>query len=129
MSGVYGWRDMGRGTWERKTGPGTFQRYNHYLGILSTYLIEHLEGGKMRVHVRQDQRMDDILDANVRQQNDFKGYHGDDMYQATRIPIVVHEQIKKKCGFKPGIGYDPVEFKKLLNDRDYYKLKTVPGRL
>lgn len=123
------WQKERYGTYIRKIGPGTYQRYNHKLGILTTMLIEHLPGGAKKVHVKQEQRVDDILDFNVKQQNEHKGFKGDGLHQVTRIPAVEYRKIMERCGFQPGHGYDKKKFRQILNDRDYYKLKTVSGRI
>lgn len=120
------WTKEKYGTYFRKAGDGVFQRYNAVLGILSTYHFDHASG---KVSVRQEQRIDDILDFNVMQQNEHRGFKGDGLHQATRIPTVEYWKIMKQCGFTPGQGYDERKFRQILNDRDNYKLKTVPGRI
>jgi len=80
-------------------------------------------------HEQPKQLIQGVLDMNIARQNDFTGFKGKEMYQATSLPIAIHEQIKKKCGFQPGHGYDEKKFRQIINDRDNYKLKTVPGRI
>lgn len=111
-------------------GPGHYVKYNPLTGVRTTVIFEG-KGDVRNMTVRHEQAIsvqNSILDLNVARQNDFNGY-GDGLYQASSIPLVAFEQVKKKCGFQPGYGMDPVAFKKLLNDRDYYKFKTVPGRV
>lgn len=70
------------------------------------------------------------LDRNVAMQNAAKASFRDDyVTQAASLPIAVHRQIMAACGFQPGQGYDEKKFRAILNDRDYYKLKCVPGKL
>ena len=112
-------------------GPGLYQKWNPILRIRSTVRVWH-EGGKKYVTVKHEQPKADIkaiLDRNVAIQNDFGGYKNKQMYQGTSLPITVHKQVMKACGFKPGQGYDEKKFKQIINDRDYYKLKTVPGKI
>ena len=130
---IYGadWQAERYGTYIRKVGPGTFQRYNHQLGILTTMEIEHLPGGGKKVHVNQQQRVDDILDLNVYQQNHCDAPK-EGLRQATRIPVIEHRKIMKQCGLdekKPQDGYDEKKFRQIVNDRDFYKFKTVSGRI
>lgn len=110
--------------------PGHYVKFNPLTGVRTTVLLEG-SGDTRKMTVRHDQALSvqkAILDLNVARQNDFAGY-GEGVYQASSIPLVAFEQVKKKCGFQPGYGMDPVAFKRLLNDRDYYKFKTVPGRV
>lgn len=112
-------------------GPGTYQKWDSVLGIRTTVKFEG-EGDQKLVHVRHEQPkqvIQDILDLNVARQNAFSGYGGDMMHQTSSIPLTVHSQIMKQCGNIPGVGYDQKKFSQILNDRDYYKLKTVPGRI
>lgn len=121
-----GWQKERYGTYLRKIGPGQFQRYNHHLGILSTYTFDHMTG---QVGVKQEQRIDDILDWNVKQQNEHRNFAGDGMKQTARIPTVEYWKIMKQCGFEPGKGHDERKFRAIINDRDFSKLKTVSGRV
>lgn len=108
----------------RQIGAGLYVKWNPLLGIRTTVRFEN---GLM--HVKHEQRVDDVLDLNVAQQNDFTGYRGKDLVQATRIPMVEHRKIMARCGFEPGAGYDVKKFKQIINDRDYSKFKTVPGKI
>ncbi|MGE3476968.1 MAG: hypothetical protein AB7H70_14295 [Rhodospirillaceae bacterium] len=108
----------------RQIGPGLYVKWNPVLGIRTTVRFEN---GLM--HVKHEQRVDDVLDLNVAQQNDFTGYRGKELVQATRIPMIEHRKIMERCGFQAGAGYDLKKFKQILNDRDYCKFKTVPGKI
>lgn len=109
--------------------PNVWQKWNPVLGIRTT-----LKRDGDLYHVRHEQpkqNIQAILDLNVKQQNDRVGpiAYGDHMYQATRIPLVMHSQIMKMCGHKPGQGYDVQKFKKIMNDSDYSKLRCISGKL
>ena len=108
----------------KQVSPNVYVKWNELLGIRTTI---HFDGPK--IHVKHEQRVDVILDANAEQANSFTGYKGKEMVQATRIPVIEHRKIMQRCGFKPGQGYDEKKFKQIVNDRDNYKFKTVPGRI
>jgi hypothetical protein len=114
----------------RKIAPDTYQKWNAVLGVRTTVTFDR-EG--RRIHVRHDQpkqMIADVLDRNVAMQNDWKGRFGGDLVtQTASLPIVVHSQIMKQCGFQPGQGYDEKKFRQIMNDRDNYKLKCVPGKI
>ncbi len=118
----------------KRTGPGTYQKWNAVLGVRTTItFVPARDGGGRKIHVRHDQPRQviaDVLDRNVAMQNDFKGRYGGDLItQTASLPIVVHSQIMAQCGFQPGQGYDEKKFRAILNDRDNYKLKCVPGKI
>lgn len=117
----------------KKVGPGKWQKWNALLCILSTIEAEYENGKLVRYHYRREQPKwftDAVLDRNVAMQNDGKQRFGADLItQTASLPIAVHAQIMEKCGFKAGQGYDEKRFRQIMNDRDYYKLKTVSGRL
>lgn len=112
-------------------GAGQYQKYNPLTGIRTTVTFTGT-GDQKAMHVKREtalQVQSAILDMNVAQQNDFKGFKGVEVYQATRIPLIEHEKIMKACGHQPGQGYDVKKFKSIVNDIDYRKLKVVPGRI
>lgn len=111
--------------------PDTYQKWNHVLCIRTTIRF-HGVGDNRKMTVRHEQPkqvISAILDRNVAIQNSFNGYKGKEMYQGTSLPIAVHSQVMKMCGHKPGQGYDEKKFVKIMNDIDYRKLKTIPGKL
>ena len=117
----------------QRIAPRTYQRWDPVLLKRTTVQFEG-SGEKLLMHVKIDQPPwvgKIILDNNVDLQNNFKGYgKGDGFYQATCIPAHVYwGQIMPKCGFQPGHGYDEKKFKQIVNDRDNYKLKVVPGKI
>lgn len=113
-----------------RIGPGTYQKWNAILGVRTTVTFDR---DSRKIHVRHEQPralVDAVLARNVVMQNDFKGRFGADVItQTTSLPIAVHRQIMAACGFQPGRGYDEKKFRAILNDRDYYKLKCVPGKI
>lgn len=117
----------------KKVGAGKWQKWNPVLNVLSTIEAEYENGRIVRYRVSRQQPkwfIDAVLDRNVAMQNSFKGTYGDDLVtQTTSMPIVVQQQVMEQCGFKAGQGYDEKKFRQIMNDRDYYKLKTIPGKL
>lgn len=112
-------------------GNGHYVKWNPVLGVKSELLIWK-ENGKTMVTVRHSQPpklVQSILDLNVARQNSFTGYKGKEMVQATSIPQAQHKQIMKQCGFQAGHGYDEKKFKQIVNSRENYKFKTVPGNI
>ena len=111
-----------------RIAPGTYQKWNAVLGVRTTVTFDR---GKIHVrHEQPRQLVNDVLDRNVAMQNDFKGRYGADLItQTTSLPLVVHSQIMAQCGFQPGHGYDEKKFRRIMNDRDNYKLKCVSGKI
>lgn len=111
--------------------PDTYQKWNAALQIRTTIFFHGVgEDRKMTVRHEQPKKViASILDRNVAMQNDFSGYKGKDGFQATSLPISVHKQVMKMCGHQPGHGFDEKKFKQIMNDGDYSKLKTVPGKI
>lgn len=111
-----------------------YRKWDPVLRIRTTIRFTDVPGDsdKRNVHVCREQPRGDIqsiLDLNVARQNEGSGHKGDGLHQASCIPISIYQQIMEKCGHQPGHGHDEKRFKKILNDRDYYKLKTVSGRI
>lgn len=117
----------------KKVGAGRWLKWNPILFMYSE-LIANYENGRVKSYTvrrwQPDWVLKATLDRNVAMQNDWKGRYGGDLItQTSSLPIAVHAQIMEQCGFKPGQGYDEKKFRQILNDRDNYKLKTVPGRI
>jgi hypothetical protein len=93
-----------------------------------TYLTFHDDG---TIGVRKTQRVDRTLDLNHAQANAFAGYRGKDWVCTARVPLVEWGKLVERCGGTPGApgGYDDKLMRKLLNDADYRRFKTVPGRI
>lgn len=118
----------------KKVGPGHWRKWNPLMGIYSTLRANYDSRGKVvsitHAIEQPDWVLQQILDRNVAMQNSWKGkFGGDVITQTSSLPIAVHQQIMAQCGFQKGQGYDEDKFRKILNDRDYYKLKCVPGKL
>lgn len=118
-----------------KVGPGKWVKWNPILRIRSTLeAIKWDSNGKAtEFRVLREQPKADIqavIDFNVAMQNSAKrNFAGDLITQTTCIPTTVHQSLMEQCGYQPKHGYDEKRFRQLMNDRDYYKLKTVPGKI
>lgn len=118
----------------RQIGIDLFQKWNPVLGIRTTMKVERGDNGKpVRYHVRHEQPrqlISAVLERNVAMQNDGrKTYGGALITQQASIPLAIHAQIMKQCGFQAGHGYDQKKFRQILNDRDNYKLRCIDGRI
>ncbi len=120
--------DLGRSGF-RHIGAGLYVKYEPATGIRTTIRFERKGDGPGLMRVRHDQRVDNIIELNKIQQNEFRGYRHDLMTQVTRIPLLEHRKIMEKCGYQPGHGYDQKRFARILNDPDYRFFKTVSARL
>lgn len=112
----------------RKIAANTYHRYNGLTQIHTIVEIEHIGNGKANLKVKHVQEVEQMLENNVRLQNDFQGYKGRDLVQATAIPLIEHRKIMKQCGFEKG-QYDRKRFKQIINSSDYSKFRTVPGKI
>lgn len=115
----------------KQIGPGKYQKYNHALGILTTVVMEPCGiAGKVTLRVKHEQRVDDIIELNKQQQNNFQGFRKDLMTQTSRVPTVHWQEFMKRCGQDKTTGeYDRKALTKILNDSDYKYFKTVDKRL
>jgi hypothetical protein len=111
-------------------GGGVIQKWNPQTRIMTKFRYDP-ETKKLHVqHSQLKEDVDAILERNKAMQNSWKGRFGDDLItQTASVPIILHEQFKKQCGFQEGHGYDTDKYRKLLNDPDYRYLKTVTARL
>ena len=101
--------------------PGHFTRYNPMNGVKTDI---YFHDGKMTV--RHSQRVDAILDANHEQASNFRGYDTTGLRHVARLPITEWNKLKQATGWKEGQGHDEVALRRYLNDRDNYRLKTIP---
>ncbi len=102
-----------------------YLKENQYLGI-RTYMIFRPDG---LITIRKTQRIDRLIDRNVAAQNDFQGFKRD-MALVASVPIIVDQQFKKRAGYDHRTGnFDRDVYNRQLDDRDNYKLKTVPKRI
>jgi hypothetical protein len=110
-------------------GPGRYRKYDPLTRITTDIYVEGT-GPTRNMHVRHTQDAEAILELNVARQNDFSGYKGKEMFQATSIPLIEHRKIMALCGKDKKTGeYDEKRFKRIVNDSDYSKFKVVPGKI
>lgn len=81
-----------------------------------------------RLTIRRLQDVEETLNVNQRQFNDATEKHGDGIELVARIPMVLVEKLQRDKGLNWFKSTD-AERRRLLNDPDYKKLRTRPGRL
>ena len=81
-----------------------------------------------RLTIRRLQDVEETLNINQRQFNDASQRHGDGIEQVARIPLVLIEKLQREKGLNWFRSTDK-ERRALLNDPDFKKLRTRPGRL
>jgi len=107
-------------------GERTYMKENPLLKI-RTYLIFKNDG---TITVRKTQRIDATIDANVQDQNSFYSFGNQPMVRVANVPLIVDRQFKEKAGLNHRTGeFDRKKYNSLLDDRDNYKLKTVPKKI
>lgn len=97
-------------------------------GLTRDYHFE--EGGKMIVQHRQD--VEPILDRNQALANhDDRGYSPSrELRRVASIPLTEIMKVMKKVGkFQLTDPEVKVEIKRMLNDGDFAKFRTSPGRV
>lgn len=102
------------------------------MSIVRRRVFCDVEGGREKVVIEQSQDVEDILAANRRLMNaNGSGtsslWQGREYVKIATIPnIMIDQWAQKGLNF-----YDPNDakiIKRLLNDSDYSKLRTAPGR-
>ena len=98
-------------------------------GIETWVKKENQPGGGYTLEVMERQDNEPILEYNAQlrsaQGSDWtKRKHG---AIVSSVPISLHTQLKKDCGFD-GFEYDRKKMKQKLNDSDFSKLRTVDGK-
>lgn len=80
---------------------------------------------------REVQDIDPILQTNQNQYNDTDErarYKSETLNKMASIPMLAFQEIQKETGINI-LNADKKELKKVLNDRDFRKLRTRPGRI
>lgn len=103
----------------------SYVRENPQTGIRTYIVFDHANG---KVIIRKTQRVDRIVEANLAEQAEFTGFKGDRPYRVARVPWLERQRMMEACGLENG-EYDETKYNRLLDDRDNYKLKTIPGRI
>ena len=85
------------------------------------------EGSKL--HVREMQRVDDIIEHNNKARAEWSGWSNNKAGAVTAsIPNVIWQKMIRACGYD-GSDYDRKKYRKMLNDSDYSKFKIASGRI
>jgi hypothetical protein len=103
----------------------SYVRFNPATGIKTYIVFDHKNG---KVIVRKTQVVQNLVDLNLAEQAEFNGFKGDRPYRVARIPWVERNKMMEACGYQDG-EYDEAKYNAILDDRDNYKLKTIPGRI
>lgn len=103
----------------------SYVKENAQTGIKTYIIFDHKNG---KVTIRKTQRVDRLIDANLAEQADFTGFKGDRPYRVARVPWIERQKMMEACGLQNG-EYDEAKYNAMLDDRDNYKMKTIPGRI
>jgi len=113
---------------------GAFVQSEDTVSVMDRLLLDADYGARRTqiMHTQSDnevvietlQNVDDILDITKQQYNDSAGERFGTRAQVARIPAVVWGDLVRS-----GIAFDPVAFKKWLNDFDNRVWRTRPGRV
>ena len=84
-----------------------------------------------KLHVREVQPVTDIVDQAARMRSAWTGWH--DKKHAVgaivaALPLPVYRRMMTACGYQNG-AYDTRKYRRLLNDGDYSKFKTIDGKI
>ena len=104
--------------------------YDYYTGITEEFYYEdNALTGRGKIHIKRYQDVETNLDNNVKLFNDApKQYGNNGMHDVAEIPFVFIEQWKHE-GRIDWFASTHNERKKILNDPDFRKLRTRPGRI
>ena len=109
-------------------GRVTYKDYDPVTGIMS---LIHFDGeGKMIT--KRYQNVDAIVDMNKVYKDDHRPHMKAKMQRQTSIPTLEFWKIMEQCGYKAGKAggdYDKKRFDQIINDPDYAKFRTVPGKI
>ena len=103
----------------------SYVKFHPGTGIKTRIIFDHQNG---KVIVRKTQVVQNIIEANLAEQSEFNGFKGDRPYRVARIPWLERNKLMERCGYENG-EYDETKYNAILDDRDNYKLKTIPGKI
>ncbi|MBY0512037.1 MAG: hypothetical protein K2P94_18015 [Rhodospirillaceae bacterium] len=92
-----------------------------------------LEDGLL--HIRETMPVDEVLEANKRDANDWQGNGGWKAARrgavVARVPLILDNAWKTASGYDPakGGGYDRDKYNTFLDDIDYRHIRTGGGRI
>lgn len=88
---------------------------------------EHWDGVEDKLVIETVQDVEPILEENLERFNSTEKRHPDFRHTATIPNILVHKWMLEGINIWTREGWERA--KKLLNDPDYRKLRTAPGRI
>lgn len=109
-------------------GKSVYQDYDPVTGILR-HLIFNGDG---TVTTKAWQNVEAMADVLKTVKNEFRTDTKRLMERQAVIPILEHQKIMERCGYKPGKAggeYDRKKFDQIINDPDYAAFRTRPGRI
>ena len=103
--------------------------YDPVTGFGTDYVFDNTTG---KVHVTRWQEVSATFDANKAEYNsssDWNKFAGDEMHKMASIPLAVYEQWRQEGFDMLSSETDDKELRRRLNDRDFSKFRTKPGRM
>ncbi len=107
------------------------EEYDEFTGFTTRYWHQDNGDGKTQLVIQRLQDVEANLNANQREYNSYGDYnrYGDKaQHKVASIPNAVAEKWLREEGFNIFTATD-AEIRRKLNDSDYKKLRTMPGRL
>ena len=109
-------------------GKRVYRDYDPVTGILAEMTRNH-DGS---VTHRRWQNVDALGLAGKVSVDGYQKHHKRKMERQCIIPILEHQKIMERCGWKPGTNiadYDQKKFDQIINDSNGPVIKTRPGRI
>ncbi len=108
-------------------GKSSYRDYDPVTGILREI---HFNGDGTFT-TRRWQNVESIAKVASMCLNEYQPKQNKKMERVCIIPAIAHEEIMKRCGWKPGQGgeFDRKKFDQIINDSNSPVLKTRPGRI
>lgn len=113
----------------RKTEKHVFEKVDPRTRVKTRMIFDHASGEIKVQKIQDPHAVQALVDMNKEARDSHRRYNGNGMTKVSSIPLVEWQKIMARCGNQPGIGYDQEKFRKIINDGDYAKLRTVPGRI
>lgn len=104
--------------------------HNSDTGVSEWFTYDHTDDS-ITLHLTQASVIDDVNAVQYNAASDYGAsrWKGD-FHKVGSIPLVEYERLRREGVLAPdGTCHDDKAILKLLNDRDYLKFRTKPGRL
>lgn len=103
--------------------------FNPETGFGTDYFFDPAEG---KVIVQRWQEVDALLDDNQKQYNassDYRPFSGSEMHKMASVPMATYEKWRQEGFDILSDDCDDKELRRRLNNSDYKKFRTKPGKL